>query len=306
MRYNQNSGYGKDFFSDLAMGITGKVFIVGNASGVDIDFIRDIAKFDPDGKIRLNTTIETALTQCVASRGDVIFVLPGYTETRTTALTLNVAGVKLIGLGQGTLRPALTSNGTIDCVDITADNVTFAGFHFPAPETDASTSAINVAGADGVIIRDITGIGSQTAKNVVDMITVVASSNDLLIEGVRFYNTTVAVNSFLSLEGASSRVTVRNFVAYGECVTAGIIDGALITHLVLESVKIATTGTTIPAVILASNPTGIADGCRWSGTSTTLANNAQLGTGMRMFDNLVLEETDGSKQGALIPAVDAD
>jgi len=69
---------------------------------------------------------------------------------------------------------------------------------------------------------------------------------------------------------------------------------------------VRTVGTTKPAITLDSNPTGLARNCDFSGTSTTLADNAAMGTGMRLFNIRVLEETDGSAQGALIPAVDAN
>lgn len=305
MNENQLSRYGA-IAKAYEINPQAKVFFVAPSTATWKENFLNVFPPDADGVVRVHTTIAAALLNCVANRGDLILVLPGYTETRTTALTLNVAGVKILGLGEGTLRPTITGNGTIDCVNITAANVTLEHFHFPAPDTDNQTSVINIAGVAGVTIKDITGIGSQTAKNVVDMITIVAGSNDLLIENVRFYNTTVAVNSFISFEGACSRITVRDFYAYGEVATAGLIDGATITHLILERVNIATTGTTIPAALLNNNPIGLALSCRWAGTSTTLANNCDLGNAMRLFDNLVLEETNNSAQGALIPPVDVD
>ena len=250
-------------------------------------------------------TIAEALTHCTANRGDMIIVLPGHVETLTAALDLNVAGVSVIGLGQGSLRPTLTGNGTIDAVDISAANVRFEGFHFAAPETDAQTSFINV-GASGATLKNISGIGSQTAKNVVDCITVEAGSHDLTLEGVRFYNSVVAVNSFISLEGACSRVTLRDIVCHGDVVAGGLIDGALITQLVMEDVRIAVVGTTKPAATLDSNPTGLARNCFFAGTHATLATNANLGNVLRVDNIKVLEETDNSASAAVIPAVDAD
>ena len=56
-------------------------------------------------------TIAGALTKCLANRGDIIYVMPGYTETVATAgaLDLNVAGVKIIGLGDGVIAPNLNT-----------------------------------------------------------------------------------------------------------------------------------------------------------------------------------------------------
>src|SRR5680860_1259199 len=46
-------------------------------------------------------TIDKAINSCVASRGDVIYVLPGHAETVADATTLvpDVAGVAIVGLG---------------------------------------------------------------------------------------------------------------------------------------------------------------------------------------------------------------
>lgn len=250
-------------------------------------------------------SIAGAQTASTASKGDIVVLLPGHAETFTAALALSKAGVSYIGLGSGSLKPTITVNAAVDGLSITGANVVVANVHFAPPETDAATAMINVAAA-GVKLYGITGIGSKTAKNFVDCITIAAGADDLEIDGLEIYNTTVAVNSFISIEAAVARFKLFNVFCFGDCVTAGIIDAATATQIHFKNVSIGTVGTTIPAAILDSNPTGFIEDCRFAGTSTTLANNAALGTGVRLFNVLVLEETDGSAQGALIPAVDAN
>jgi hypothetical protein len=60
-------------------------------------------------------TIEYAVSQCVANRGDIVFVKPMHAETISTAaiLTLDVAGVAIIGLGQGSNIPVTAANITV-------------------------------------------------------------------------------------------------------------------------------------------------------------------------------------------------
>lgn len=280
--------------------------MVAKSAAAGVDILKNIYRPDSDGRVRFASTIDGAMDLCVASRGDLVLVAPGHTETVTSAITLDIAGVKVLGLGWGNLRPTITVNGTIDGVNINADNVWFDNFNFAAPGTDDQTAVININGVDGVTVRNIFAIGSTTAKNVVDMITVVASSDNLLIENIDFYNATVAVNSFISLEGASAHVTLKNIKCFGLVVAGGLIDGALVTNLFMEDVRIAVTGTTKPAATLDSNPTGMARNCFFSGTDTTLANNGALGNALRVDNIKVLEETDNSKSAAIIPAVDAD
>lgn len=276
---------------------TGKYFFVDSTTGSNGNSGSD--------KDHAFSTITYALTKCTASKGDVIVVMPGYAETVTAAIAINVAGVYVVGLGWGRLKPTITGNAAVDAVDISAANVTFDNFHFGAPLTDAQTAMINVSGA-GVTVRNITGLGSVGSQNVVDCITLASGANDCLIENVSLWNTTVAVNSFLSIEAAVARLTLKNVFFFGDAVTAGVIDGAAATQMYWENVRIGTVGSTIPAIILDSNPTGMLANCYLAGTHTTLATNANYGNALRLFEVRVLEETDASKQGAAIPAVDAD
>jgi hypothetical protein len=246
-----------------------------------------------------------AIAACTANRGDTIFVAPNNTITLTAALALSKAGIRIIGLGDGLLKPQITVNFAGDGLNFSAANVYLDNFHFTAPETDNATAMINVAAA-GCAIRNITGIGSKTAKNFVDCITLASGADDFYLENVKFNNSVVAVNSFLSMEAAVARFTLRNFRAFGDVVEGGIIDAATATQIDWRDINVSVVGTDKPAATLNSNPTGTIERARFSGTSTTLATNAALGTGVRLFDVLVLEETDGSKQGALIPAVDTD
>src|SRR5256885_9730538 len=55
-------------------------------------------------------TLDYAIGLTTANHGDVIYVMPGHTETisTATALALDVAGVQVVGLGHWRLRPTLT------------------------------------------------------------------------------------------------------------------------------------------------------------------------------------------------------
>lgn len=288
--------------------LQGKTFFVSSVAATLAD-LQTRFPTDEDGRVLCYSTIAAAITASSddggASRGDVIYVMPGHAETVTAAIALSVAGISVIGLGNGTLRPTITGNGAIDAVNITAAGVLFENFAFAAPETDNQTADINVAAA-GVVVRNIRIIGSQTSKNVVDCITIASGANDLTIENVRMYNSVVAVNSFISIEAAVARLSLIDIMCFGDVVAGGLIDAAAATHLFMENVRIAVVGTTKPAATLDSNPTGMARNCFFSGTSTTLADNGALGNALRVDNIKVLEETNNSASAAIIPAVDAD
>lgn len=304
MNYNFNSGYGAALLSTLPTTL-GKIFVVASSSVVQKDLLKDVFVPDPDGQIRIFETIAEAVAASVASRGDLILVAPGHAETLTAVLTVNKAGVHILGLGKGSLVPTITVNAAVDGISVTAAGVTIENISFAAPETDNATAMINVAAAN-VTLKNIKGIGSQTSKNFVDCITLASGANDLTIDGLEIFNTTVAVNSFISIEAAIARPTIKNVFCFGDVVAGGIIDAAAATQIHFKNITVGVVGTSKAAVILDSNPTGLVENCKWSGTVTTLASNANLGNAVRIFENRVLEETNASAQGAVIPAVDAD
>jgi hypothetical protein len=87
----------------------GKVFWVSNATTLQVG-----EKGGSDGnKGTFNApfgTIDYAIGQCTAGRGDVIFVKPGHAETISAAgsIACDVAGVAIVGLGVGNARPTIT------------------------------------------------------------------------------------------------------------------------------------------------------------------------------------------------------
>src|SRR6185503_3704678 len=72
-------------------------------------------------------TIDFAIGRCVAGRGDAIFVMGPHSETVTSSITLDVAGVQIIGLKIGNKSPVVTINGATDLFTITAANCRISG-----------------------------------------------------------------------------------------------------------------------------------------------------------------------------------
>lgn len=96
------------------------------------------------------TTLASALAACDASNGDMIFLMPGHAEAPTATITVNVAGVTIIGLGNGTNRPAFTHahTATDDNFDVTAANVTIKNIYIAAgANTGGNTVQVNVGGS---------------------------------------------------------------------------------------------------------------------------------------------------------------
>ena len=131
-------------------------------------------------------SIDGAINQCVANRGDIIMVKAGHTETLVAAgaITLDVAGVSVIGLGVGNDRPVLTftpaATGTAN-VSWTAANCSFENI-------------VCIAGLDGLTTPfAMSGAGAwldiewQDASSLIEAATVVlttAAADNLTIKMV--------------------------------------------------------------------------------------------------------------------------
>lgn len=275
---------------------TGKVIYVDSAVGSNNN-----NGFEPG---EAKATIAGAISAATANNGDIILVLPGHSETVTSAITVSKAGLSIIGMGEGLLRPSITGNGTIDAVDITANNVLLENFQFPAPGTDDQASDVNVSGA-GVTLRRLYSIGSTTSKNKTDIITVASGANDLLVEFCRAYNTVVDCVSWLSLEAAVARAVIRDNVVMGTFSTAALMDEATATLATIQRNIIKNTKAATAVVDFSTgNTTGVMSSNHVSGRHTTLASNVAAGTGMDFFENRVVEEA--AVNGAIIPAADTD
>lgn len=80
-------------------------------------------------------TLAFAVSQCQDGRGDIIFVKPGHAEniSSATALTMSKAGVAVVGLGVGVLRPTFTlDTATTSTINVSANDVAFQNCVFQA------------------------------------------------------------------------------------------------------------------------------------------------------------------------------
>ena len=153
MTQNQLSRYGSisRLIPDLAP--SAKVFLVGDSDDTTYGVVNLASDFpaDNDGVVRVYTTIQAAVNAASANRGDVILVAPGYNQSLISADSWNVAGIQVVGMGQGDRRSRLTFDTTGAQVNIGAAGVRISNLEFRA-----SVSAITL----GLDI-DSTGDGSK-------------------------------------------------------------------------------------------------------------------------------------------------
>lgn len=165
-------------------------------------------------------TVDYAIGRCAANRGDVIIAKPGHTEALATAgaLAIDVAGVSIIGLGQGSLRPTLNLTATASSILVTAANCRLQGFLITGG-IDAIVAAIGVQAADftmdGCETRDVTG-------ETLDWIVTTAAANRFQLLNHRHDGAaTAGCLEFLKIVGGD-RIVVDGCVIDGNFDVAGI------------------------------------------------------------------------------------
>lgn len=164
-------------------------------------------------------TVAGGLAQCTASNGDILMVQAGHSETITTAanLVFNVAGVAIIGLGTGSLRPTLTfATNTTANIPVTAANVMIKNFLFRCNKaavvsffTATGTATPTDFCVDTCEFRDL-----ASNLNALTVVTGNATANSM--DGLTFINNrvsslgTTAATTAIKLASDTDRVTITD------------------------------------------------------------------------------------------------
>lgn len=195
---------------------TGKVFYVD--SGVNIEgggLTVDSAK----------DTLNEAVALCTADRGDVIYVLQGHYEdgvVGTAAIfTVGTAGIKVIGVGQGSLKPRFDYNYTSNTCVVSADNVRLHNLRF-RPSLSAVAKGVTVSsGADYVHITKCDFGYPEAAADEFAIALYVGTSTGAVIEDNFFDSGAQAGVTAITFD-ATTGLIIRGNRIYGDCSTACI------------------------------------------------------------------------------------
>ena len=262
-------------------------------------------------------TIAYALDQCTASKGDKIYVMPGYTETviSATSLALDVAGVEIIGLGDGALRPTITyTTAATACVYVTGANMTVKNFIFTANYADIA-KAIDI---DAVNFRMEGCSFYETAAHmnflsIFENDDTANTADGLTIIGNERIAIDTASLAFISILGDISRLTVLgNFDSQASAANIGHfiimaakdVLGANISHNALnlngdnnaQTVGVFATGSSTDCTgVMAYNLVGNLD------ATTELFDTASLD--FHHFQNFMTGTI--AKSGYVLPAIDS-
>jgi hypothetical protein len=157
-------------------------------------------------------TLDYAVGQCTANRGDIIFIKPGHAETisTATALALDVAGIAIVGLGSGSNRPTFTlDTATSATIGVSAANISIQNCVFTANFADivsvfTTTTAKNFA-LEGCYIKATAT--NMNFLNVIDTNATSADTDGLYVNNCKWIEPDLATLGFVKMDGTNADIT---------------------------------------------------------------------------------------------------
>ena len=261
-------------------------------------------------------TIDFAIGKCTASRGDIIAVMPGHTETVSAAGTIacDVAGVAILGLGTGTLRPKISFSAAAASITVSAPNVTWKNCIFSAEFADVAEPFTPTAVS--LTVEDCVFQDDATDENFVELFDTGTTDNecdDLAIINCKWTSPDTACTSMINVDADLDGLTIHDCyvdlavngvlsifaeVAAGKDLTNVDIRRNYGTRLVTASavgyITFADTTTT---------NTGILQDNMWRSLDTAGELYVSAGTNISFDNNKASSVID--KSGYLLPAADS-
>jgi hypothetical protein len=217
----------------------GNVYWVDSGAGADTGKGTENSPF---------ATIDYAIGRCTANNGDIIMVKAGHAETITAGIAFDVAGVTVVGLGNGDGRPAITVNGAVNGLTITADDISIHNIRLlTGSSVTAATRFIRIAASDIVL----TGLKTEMTYDMYHNVVIV-SGDDIKIANSEFFNTVTTAASvhpqkcILNIGGTNVIVSNCRFndtrASKAERWRMCVAGGALASNLVVEECQFVCRG----------------------------------------------------------------
>jgi len=266
------------------------------------------------------STLEYAISRCTANRGDIIFIKPGHAETisSATALSFDIAGVAIVGLGAGTKRPTFTlDTAATTTIAVSADNVSISNCRFIGNFLSI-TSCFTVAAAAYFTIDNCSFTDTSAILGFLSAVkTTVSTNSDFLQVSNCFIKsdaTTKAVAPIVVLNTMTGltltdnvviQTVAQNNVSQFLSHAALVMTAALITDNKIYSVNtdsatgafLVTTSATTGSGIIQGN---VVRGLDVAGALMITAAAVQYG----LFNNLYIGDVGFS--GFVLPAIGTD
>ena len=223
------------------------------------------------------STLDYAVGQSKA--GDYIWVRPGSSETvgSAGALALDVAGITIVFLGNGSNKATIEFTATAADMDVTAAGITLISPRF-LTGIDAVAAAIHVAAADFRMF-DVEFYDAAAKAATIQVLTT-SAANRMVIDGYKYFASTTGTQKTdgIKLVG-SSGIVLRNIDIVGDFTNSPINVSTTTLLNSWENINVNNTAAgPAPAMTIGANATGFAKGvkCRVASGTTYISNVAKI------------------------------
>ena len=248
-------------------------------------------------------TLAAAIADCTANVGDIIFVAPAHSEalTGTTDITINTAGITIIGIGEGAEQPQIDHQAAATSIVVTAAGVHIKNMNFHST-TIATAIGIDLgAGAADFILEDCLISDSSTNFEFAIGLNIGAEAERTTVRNCKFISydgNTGATSAIAITGGVVDRLIIEDCYIMGNFTDATIHSDQINTDMLIQNNVISNKNSGNHAIQLNATTTGMAIDNRIFtdafATGITVADLYWIG-------NLYVDATDES--GYPIPAV---
>lgn len=249
-----------------------------------------------------------AVGLCTASQNDHIYLMPGHAETITGAggVTLDVAGVTTVGLGNGSNRPTITFGNTAATIAISAANNTIRNVRTTC-SVDEVVKLFNITAAHATL--DGVDYAETATFQAIQFLLTDANADNLTVQNCRHYQATAAAAAqlWIQLIGAD-RATIRDNIFHltlNNAATSAVITStgtAPVDITIARNIIAQLGGTTqVSAILLMANTSGFVTDNRVAAAVTALAGIVALAN-CYGCENYTLNTVN--KSGILDPVAD--
>lgn len=248
-------------------------------------------------------TLSYALSSdvCTASKGDIIYLMPAHTEACIAAgtITADIAGVKIIGLGDGNLRPSITFTSSANASFlVSAANVTIENLIFDMTGVDSLNNPLNITAA-GCTVRKCEFEHGDNGGQADHAIQTDANANDLIVEDCYFFGSSDSGTdcAIYLIGGDSAKIRRNQFFGYYTTTSGAIFnDTTAATNLLIENNVIYNrTAVSTNAIAVDGSTTGVIQGNTMAilSGSTPITAAGMMWGGGNNFTNAVATEGVG-------------
>jgi len=212
-------------------------FQLQNVGNGDVYYVHDTDGDDARNGKAPRTCLATedeAIDRCTANQGDTVYLLPGHEVT--DGFDADVAGITIIGMGEGADMPEITYDAVDDTITIGAASVTVRGLRLIAGISDVVAAFTVEAAGDDFLLEGCEFPEPGTATfEFLDVIDLAALATGFKCIGNTYVGAATSLtNHFIEAgNGVNADMVITDNVIYGEFAVAAIWSNKVDTNALI-------------------------------------------------------------------------